>query len=213
MISQGNHVVTLLINCDVIASINALCQVLQMFLYHSTMYNIFRLYYLNTHRTSKWSCLFGFSGGWLQLDQISFGLTPIQKSTLELTWMVSSSISGLICIGQICGGLNRVILHCIPQGNDVHTWHDVKADPEAHLNIIVTGKDVILLQCKMLVPPWELVLELCLGKMAASMSSLEPTVCGINASWPGHVWVEWFEPIWQWIRHAFQSTFSQIVYQ
>ena len=32
----------------------------------------------------------------------------IQKSTIELTWMLPESISEIVCVGQICGGSNSV---------------------------------------------------------------------------------------------------------
>ena len=54
-------------------------------------------------------------------------------------------MSRIVCVGQICGGLNWVFSHCIPQEDYVHTWDDMMADAQANPNTEGTGKDVILL--------------------------------------------------------------------
>ena len=147
---------------------------------------------------------------WLCSDQISFHPPTIQKSIIDSKLVVSPSMSGLICVGQICGGLNRVILHCIPQEDNAYAWHDAKADAEANTNIEGTRKDVVLLQGKIPVPPRELVL---CGSWALPQYNwcltviLEPMVCGVHASQPSQLWVKWFMLFWQRIRHAFQLTF------
>ena len=92
-VSYVNCIVTLLINHNIVASINKLHRVLQMFHYYSTMYTIFRVYCPDTHRTSMGSCLFGFSSGAAVLrPNILWSPPPIQKSTTESTWMVFPSM-------------------------------------------------------------------------------------------------------------------------
>ena len=89
ILSHVSYVVTLLINCNVVASINTLCQVLQMFHYYSTMYTIFRVVLARHPQTSKWSCPFSFYGVAAVLGPNILWSTPLIKtSTIKLTQIV-----------------------------------------------------------------------------------------------------------------------------
>ena len=71
---KESHCYSVSINCNGAASIDTLCQVLQMFLYYPTMHTIFKVIFPSTHRTSVGSYFFLFpSVGQLHSDQISFG--------------------------------------------------------------------------------------------------------------------------------------------
>ena len=103
------------------------------------------IYFPNTHRISKGAVFLVSLIKQLHSDQIFFGPLLHPKSTIELTWMVSPPMSGIICVRQIYGGLNRVPLHCITKEDNVHAGHDVRADAEANPNIKGTRRDAILL--------------------------------------------------------------------
>ena len=91
-----------------VTSTDTLHQVLQVLLYCSTVYIIFRVV-LPRHSSSLYGELSFFPVGQLHSGQISFGPLPlIQKSTIESTSMVSPSMSEIICVRQIYGGLNSV---------------------------------------------------------------------------------------------------------
>ena len=109
------------------------------------MYTLFGVILPNTHWISKVVVFLISLVGQLHSDQTFFSPPPIQNSTKQSTWMVSPSMSGIICVMQICGGSNRTFLHCIPKEDNVHAWHDVKADTDTNKNIKGTWKDIIFL--------------------------------------------------------------------
>ena len=65
-----------LINLNVVAFIDTLPQVLQMFLYYSTVYTIFKVYCPDTHSTSIGSCILGFSSGAVMIGPNILWSTP-----------------------------------------------------------------------------------------------------------------------------------------
>ena len=75
-----------------------------------------------------WGVVFFFQWGSCAQAEYPLVYSPIQKSIIESTSMVSPSMPGIICVGKICGGSNSVFSHWIPHKNVVHAWHDVKAD-------------------------------------------------------------------------------------
>ena len=117
---------------------------LQVLLYCTTVYLVFRVALPRHSQDLHGELSFGFPGRAAVLrTNILWSTPPIQKSTIELTLMVSPSMPGIICVWQIWDGLHRVCLHCIPHENTVQAWHDVKADAQASPHIKGTGKDVI----------------------------------------------------------------------
>ena len=93
----------------------------------STLYIVLRVIMLRHSWGLYWE-LSVFPVGQPHSDQIAFGPLPLsKKSTIHSTLMVYPSMPGIICVWQICDGLNRVPLHYIPHKNIVQALHDVKA--------------------------------------------------------------------------------------
>ena len=84
-----------------LAPYNTLHQVLQMLLYYSTMHTDFRVILPDVCSMTLWGVIILVSSvGQLLSDEISFGSPPIQKSTIELAWMVSHECQEYCVLGR-----------------------------------------------------------------------------------------------------------------
>ena len=104
-------VINYLLNHSGVTSTNTMCQMsffFSMLLHCFALHLVSRVMLPRAHGASMGYPL-ASQVGQLCSDQMSYGPLPIQKSTIESTFVVCPPMPRIICVLQTCDGLSRVL--------------------------------------------------------------------------------------------------------